>query len=583
MAVEPASVPVPETTTPEAETTGLEAETTRSALETAIPAPPTTGSPPTTTIDSELLKSENGHGPDARPRAATPAHRRVWVSPVLGFVEFVVATVPAVLFVSWSRNIDVDPLTRVGQVSALAALQLRFAIISIVLVAILVLVHRFGPGWLHEAAIRVGCALVAGLATALPAAAAAVAVRHTPWALWANAGDNNWILFWTHNLLDGKDIPGYYPPLSLWALADWSRISGQPPEYALQDIQLFGAAMFGPAAYLTWRLTLRPVWALAIGVVAGLPFFEPVKPYAQITLVMMVPILVKFLHVLRHADRLAWWRAVLLGLAFGAGIGVLVLLYSGWFVWSAAGAVLAALVVMPYRAAPLRALVFGLTTLATTVGVSWVHLRALLDSTGATADRYFYADTNTEPAYIAMWRNDRPVGAGSIWPPLGELGGVGLFTVLLAVGAGVAIWFGWRRTVVLALGCVAASAWVIRMWLAAGQYQTMSVRLYPRTTMLILSCLLLLAGFGVRYAVIRWRDRTRQPGFRMAPVGLLLVPLLFFFASAGSATGDKYMPVGARESVGYFTYIAQHHYLLDGSCPPYGQRHGGCSIIVRDR
>jgi galactan 5-O-arabinofuranosyltransferase len=524
-----------------------------------------------------------GDGPQAQPQADSPPRRRPWLSPVLGLVEVLVATVPAVLFVAWSRNIDVDPLTRVGQVSGLAALQLRFAIISIALVAILVLVQRFGSAGLHEAATRIGCAIIAGLATALPAAGVAVAVRHTPWALWAREGDNGWMLTWAHQLLDGKDIPDHYPPMSLWALAEWSRISGHPPEYALQDIQLFGAALIGPFAYLAWRLSLRPVWALFVGVVASLPFFGPVKPYSSIVLVTMVPVLTKFLQLLRRAAQLAWWRAVVLGLVCGAGIGVMVLLYSGWFAWAAPGVLLAALVVTPWRSAPGRALVFALTAAAAMVAVSWVHLRALLDSAGATSDRYFYFDTNTEPTYIAMWRNDRPLGAGPVWPPLGELGGVGVFTLLLIAGVGLAIWFGWRRTAVLALGCVAASAWVVRMWLASEQYQTMSVRLYPHTTVVILYCLLALAALGVAYAITWWRERPRQSGFRMAPVGLLLVPLLFLFASSGSAAADTFMPQGARQSMGFFTYITHHTRLLDGGCPQYGQLHGGCSLIIRER
>jgi hypothetical protein len=549
--------------------------------------PETTGGTETRRTADLLLVEEDhprlgdeGPRPNGRARPAPAAHHRPWLRPALVFAEVVTATVSAVLFVAWSRNIDVDPLTRVGQVSGLAALQLRFAIISIVLVAALVLVHRFGPEGLREAVTRIGCALVAGLATALAAGGAAVAVRHTPWALWANLGDNKWILQWTHTLLDGGDVPNYYPPLSIWALVEWSKLSGQPPEYALQDIQLVGSAMFGPAAYLAWRLTLRPVWALAIGVLACLPFFEPVKPYAQITLVMLIPVVVKFLHELRYAGRLSWWRVVVLGLVFGAGTGLLFLLYSGWFVWTAAGIVVAAAVVMPWRRGLARAAVLCATTLATMVAVSWVHLHALLDSSGGTSDRYFYFDTNTEPTYIAMWRNDRPVGAGPVWPPLGELGGVGVFTLLLAAGAGVAIWFGWRRTLVLALGCCAASAWVMRMWLASEQYSTMTVRLYPRTTMVLLYCLLLLTGFGVRYAVTWLRERPGRQPLRVAPVGLLLAPLLLVLASAGSATADKYMPpenLASRETMGFFTYIAQHARLLDGGCAPYAQRHGGCA------
>jgi hypothetical protein len=556
---------------PAAPSDGLETTSGTDTLRPADPVPPE---------EKHLdLAREDPH-PNGHARPAAAPRRRPWLRPVLIFAEAVTATVPAVLFVAWSKNIDVDPLTRIGQVSGLAALQLRFAIISIVLVAALVLIHRFGTEAVREAATRIGCALVAGLATALAAGGTAVAVRHTPWALWANLGDNHWILDWTHRMLDGNDVPDYYPPMSMWALVEWSRVSGKPPEYALQDIQLFGSALFGPAAYLAWRLTLRPVWALAIGVTASLPFFEPVKPYAQITLVMLIPVLVKFLHELRYAGRLRWWRVVVLGLIFGAGIGLLFLLYSGWFVWTAAGILVAALVVMPWRGGLARGAVLCGVTLATTVAVSWVHLRGLLDSSGGTSDRYFYFDTNTEPTYFAMWRNDRAVGAGPVWPPLGELGGVGVFTLLLAAGAGVAIWFGWRRTVVLALGCFAASAWVMRMWLASEQYSTMTVRLYPRTTMVLLYCVLLLTGFGVRHAVTWLRERPGRQPLRLAPVGLLLVPLLFVFASAGSATADKYMPpetLESRGTFGFFTYMAQHTPLLEGGCPQYGRQHGGCT------
>jgi galactan 5-O-arabinofuranosyltransferase len=539
--------------------------------------------------DQVLPEADGQPVPDEIKPPEEPARPRAWRRAVLVLVEVAAAIVPAMLFLLWARNINVDPLTRVGQVSGLAALQFRFALVSIALVTALIVVQRFGPAGWHYAATRIGCAVAAGMATALVAGGSAVAVRHTPWALWANGGDNHWIMDWAHTLLSGKKIPNYYPPLSIWTLTGWSKLSGKPPEYALQQIQLVGAALYGPAAYLAWRLTLRPVWALGIGVVACLPFIEPIKPYTQITLVMLIPVLVKFLHTVRHAGRLSMLRAGLLGLVFGAGIGVLFLLYSGWFVWGALGILVAFLVVTPWRTALGRVAVLGATTLVTFLAVSWVHLSGLLNNSGGTSDKYFYFDTNTEPAYIAMWRNDRGVGAGPVWPPFGELGGVGLFTILLAIGAGVAIYFGWRRTVVLTLGCVAVSAWLMRMYLASESYATLSVRLYPRTLMIILYCLLLLTGFAVYYAVTWLRSRSQplsleqlslEPVSRAErwrakpPLGLMLIPLLFFFASAGSATSDRYMPQSAQGSMGYFTWIAQSHRLLDGGCPQYARLHG---------
>ena len=213
--------------------------------------------------------------------------------------------------------------------------------------------------------------------------------------------------------------------------------------YAIKAIQLIGTALFGPAAYLAWRLTLRPAWALGIGVVAMLPFIEPVKPYPQIALVMLVPVLVSYparrpprrgphrtrgrrarpdvrrrnrsaLHALLRLVRLVRARG-------GSSL-------SCW--WPRGG---------PHCG---RRWCWPARRWSTFLLVTWWHLTGLLAPTGGTSDNFFYFDTNTEPTYFAMWRNDRPQDVGNVWPPLGELGGVGLFTILLAVGLGVAIWLG---------------------------------------------------------------------------------------------------------------------------------------------
>jgi galactan 5-O-arabinofuranosyltransferase len=217
------------------------------------------------------------------------------------------------------------------------------------------------------------------------------------------------------------------------------------------------------------------------------------------------------------------------------------------------------------------------------VAVSWVHLRGIFDSAGGLSDKYFYFDTCADPAYIAMWRNDRPFGAGDVWPPLGELGGVGLFTVLLAAGAAVALALGWRRTVVIAIGFSIFGAWVIRMWLASQMYATDTVRLYPRTTMVVLYGLLLLTGLAIYFTVDGIRRQLSRRDFRgvtarqIAPTALLLIPLLFLFASAGSATIDRYMPNKRVDGNGYFAWIAQTTKTADGSCSPYADDQCGAS------
>jgi hypothetical protein len=498
-------------------------------------------------------------------------------------IEAVASIGAAGLFLAWSRSIDVDPLDRKGQVSGLAALQFRFAVVAVVLVTAMVLAHRFLDVERRHRAVTVGLAIIAGLTTGLVAGGIDVALRGTQWGLWAGGGDYSWILNWIGRASRGEAVPNHYPPMIFWLIRGWSKLSGQSAAFAIKEIQLVGTALFGPAAYLAWRLVLRPVWALGIGVVAMLPFIEPVKPYPQITLVMLIPVLVSYLQLVRRSAGFSARRTIVLGVAYGTGMGLLFLLYSGWFVWCAGGAATAFLLLAPWRHWR-TVLLLAASTLTAMILVSWVHLRGLLANTGGTSDAYFYFDTNTEPAYFAMWRNDRPADVGTVWPPLGELGGVGLFTILLAIGLGVALWFGWRRTAVITVGLCAVSAWLIRMWLASAQWETLTVRLYPRTTMVLFYCMLILTGFGVLFALTALRDRLRdrsdlagRTGQRAGsgvPIGIMCIPLLLILASAGSATANHYMPDSRRDSTGYFAWIAQTRlYPHVGTCSSYGRKH----------
>jgi galactan 5-O-arabinofuranosyltransferase len=168
----------------------------------------------------------------------------------------------------------------------------------------------------------------------------------------------------------------------------------------------------------------------------------------------------------------------------------------------------------------------------------------------------------------------------SLWPPPAEWAGVGLFTIALAVGLGGALWLGWRRTPVVVVGLLAASAWFLRMYLAGQSYASGLVRLYPRTTMVLLYSTLILAGFAVKYAVEAVLARARRsatgPGTDVVgrfapagiPVGLALIPLVFLFASAGSNWVDRYLPA-APDSFGSYATEAQNTPQLDGHCPRY--------------
>jgi hypothetical protein len=514
---------------------------------------------------------------------AVPVRSRAprWLPGIgLGAAEVAVALAAAVGSVQLSRSVAVDPLDRVGQVSGLAALDLRFVLLGLAVLGACVITARHPRAF--AVAQRLACAAVAGLATGLVAGGVVLALRGTAWPLFANWGDSGQLLRWAEDILAGRPVPADYPPVVLHLIARSAAVAGDTTAGALQTIQVLGTAFFGPLAYLAWRLVLAPVWALAATLVAGMPMLEPYKPYTTVVLVVLVPVLIAFLQVLRRAATTGWPRLVAAGAGTGLALGVLFCLYSGWFVWSAPGALVATLVVFPWRTAALRGLALLGLAAAGLVAVAWPHLLGLLAAAGTVQDRYFYFDTFTEPAYIAMWRNDLPGETGP-WPPPGELAGVGVFTLLLVVALGVAIAVAGRRTAVLTLGALLAGAWVLRFVIASQMYATQSVQLYPRTTAQILFCLLLLAVFAALYGGHRLRDAWRarllegngHTTHRAAPIVGALAAALLLALSTGSATADRYLPRNDG-SVGLLAYVAQQVRQPDGRCPAYSGP-GGCA------
>ena len=513
-------------------------------------------------------------------QAATtaPSGRSRWQArTATGTAEAVAAVGAALGSVQLSRSIVVDPTDRIGQVSGLAGLDLRFLVLGLLLVVACVIATRSRSAF--PVVSGVSCAAVAGLASGLVAGGVLLALRGTDWPLFANWGDSGQLIRWADDILAGRPIPGEYPPVFLHAIALWADLTGGSTAVALRTAQVVGTALFGPAAYLAWRLVLTPVWALAVALVAAMPLIEPYKPYTTVVLVVFVPVLIAFLRVLRRAAELGRTRIVLLGLGTGAVLGALICVYSGWFVWSAPGALVAVLVLFPWRAAALRGLaLLGLAAVGFAAAAG-SYLTGLLAAAGTEQDRYFFFDTRTEPAYIAMWRGDLPGDVGP-WPPLGELGGVGVFTVLLVVGLGVAVAVAGRRTAVLVACALLAGAWLMRFWLASQMYATQSVQLYPRTTPEILFCLLLLAVLATLHSGDRlqeaWRaravaDESGRPR-PAATVGALCAALLLAL-SMGSATADEYLPRHDR-SVGLLAYVAQHVRQPDGTCPDYTAEQG---------
>jgi galactan 5-O-arabinofuranosyltransferase len=468
-----------------------------------------------------------------------------------------------------ARGVDVNPLDRIGQISGLAALQLRHALIAVVLLALVVITARVRWAAHAPLARRIAAAAAAGLFSGLVAGAVVIALRGTSWGLNAAYGDAGTLTRWAHEVIRTGTFVGDYPPAFPHVLAWYSQLTDTPPEYGLRIIQIVGTALFGPIAYLSWRLLLSPMWALALGVVPAIVLIDPYKPYTNLMLVVLVPVLLTLLRRLRRAGDTPWRTIVVHGIAFGAVIGAVFLIYSGWFVWSAPGVLVATLVLFPWRTGTRKGLAFIAITATVFVAVSYSHLSEMLRASGSVKDRFFYWDTWTEPAYIAMWRGDLPGNTGP-WPPPGELGGVGLFTILALIGLAAAIAVARTRTVVITLTAVFGGAWLLRFHFGSQMYAADAVQLYPRSTAELLYCLLLLTGFAGYYGLRRLHGIARVRTALASPsLGLgVLTALFLLIASAGSSTGDRYMP-RTDNSLGILALNSHMIELLDGTCAAY--------------
>jgi galactan 5-O-arabinofuranosyltransferase len=511
----------------------------------------------------------------------TPLTARQRAVGVLLEIATTVAVLTALLV--WCSRIDHNPLVRVSQVSGLAKIDLRFLLIGSLVIAVAFAAERLGSPLIRERARRMACAGIAALASGIVAAGVLFSLNGTPYGILAGGSDFGWIASWINQYEQTGSFPSHYPPLPIYLLWFITSITGDPVSIATKPYEIVGTALYGPLAYFCWRTILKPIWALAIGVVAMIPFIEPFKVYAQLILVLFVPIMIKFLHSVRKADELSRRRAAWHGAAFGLVFALLFLTYSGWFVWALPGALLCLALIAPWRRALDRALILLGSAAVVFLPLTWVHLTGLLAPSGGVNDGYQYFDTRTEPAYIAMWRNDSFASVGPVWPPLGELGNVGLFTVLLVAGLAIALVLGWRKTPVILATLMIAGAWLLRFYLAGKMYQNGQVRLYPRTTAIILYLLLVLIGFAIYYGVRRlsrlYQRVMEATGSSREGVGLgeavpttlMLIPLLLLFLFTGSATADRLMPANKPGTDAYATWISHTSKLPDGTCPKFGR------------
>ncbi|MEU7552178.1 hypothetical protein AB0B01_07430 [Streptomyces sp. NPDC044571] len=519
-----------------------------------------------------------------RPPSASGLRRALRSRGALLLLEAVVAFAAALALPLLARGFKLNPLNRIAQVSGLAAIQLRFVLLGLLCVAAVMLAMRLRGGRHFDLAARIAAAAIAGLAGGFVAAGAVVSLLGTPWPMFGLNGDSGRIVEWAHAVANGMPSGSpVYPPAPLYTLgyyAEW--FHGGNTAYAFKDLQILGAAAFGPLVYLAWRMLLSPVRALAFGVVPAFALIDAYKPYSQTVLALLVPVLVAMVVALRRSGSESRRRLLLTGAGFGVLLGVLFLTYSGWFLWSAAGVFFAALLYFPWRTGPLKGAAFMGAALAAFLVVAGRYLMVMLSEGQTTKDYNFRFDNFTDPAYYLMWRTDMPGKVGD-WPPPGEFGGVGLFALVTFVGLGVAIWLGIRKPLVVTIAAMFVSAWVMRMYIASHMYETQTVQLYTRTNNQLLYCGLILCALVAHLVSLRPAQRRTSggggasaafPGREGAVIGALCA-LLLLLGTAASSMSDRYMPAqdGTYRILPYVSHTVRKQ---DGSCPKFAP-HGVCS------
>ncbi|WP_406184288.1 hypothetical protein [Streptomyces sp. NBC_01006] len=572
---------------------------------------------------SGTAHSRTGTGtPDAGPVPSPSAARRPWTSRrrVLAVAEGVVSLTAALGYMLLSRRIDVNPIVRLGQVSGLGTLQLYAAIIGLPLLGLLLYTAHRGPARRHQLVKRLVCAALAGLATGVIAGGVVVALHGTPHPLGGQEGDPGVLIDMANSFLHHEGMSGIYPPAFPALMALWAKIryNGRGETgFALHDLQIFFTAVAGPMAYLAWRILLRPFWALLIAVPATVLFLDPIRPYSHIVMIVLLPLLGYWLREMRLAGRRATRHLLVRGLVLGVTFGSLFLWYSGWYIWAAPGALMAALFFFPWRQGAATAkkagLYIGVTLLS--AGIVAAPLLYQMARLGAdNPDRYAFLAVYADPGYVLGWVSDR---SGTLtyqtWPVAGEMAGQSGFALLLLFGVGLGLGLGLRNIMVRTAAAVLAGAWLARFWFAGHMAQDKAIQLYPRTTWIIMYCLMILAVLGMMAVVDRgsgWIERVLRPRSagsvsdsasgsasasaagaglgRVIPLRVVrqlaagMVCVVALFATMGASWSvNRYMPSSDVDTMGIDAYRAHVIKQRDGSCPRFSPREN-CWDIEKD-
>ncbi|WP_441245738.1 hypothetical protein [Kitasatospora sp. McL0602] len=534
-----------------------------------------------TPADPVIPDDASALGPASHRVQRRPSWALRW-SPAAG--EILLAVLTALGFTYWGLSVDNNPVSRVGQISGLSTLQFRLAAVALVIIAVVVWTTLRCGEQVRRLTARLSAAAVAGLATGYLGAGQVFALRGTPWPLNAEYGDNNRLLAWAGEVVHTGKIDTFYPPGIPYALGYAAKAGflGGEPAFGLKWLFIALVALTGPAAYLAWRLCLRPLPALAVGLLPALQQTLPHKPYSPLVLVVLVPLIAKLLLWLRASPAFSARGALVRGAFLGLLFGGLFLVYSGWHLWSLPGVVVAVLLLFPYRRGPVRGLLLLGGSLAGFLAVAGVYLKVLLGAT-ATRDLWCSGLTMTEPGYMGTTPlTNRAWDEPGEWPGMGEFAGLPTYTVVVLVGLGVAVALGLRKAVVIAPLACFASAWFIRFWIAGHMEANQEVQLFPRTileiqvaltALAVLACVLAAEHLGRLFTAVRSSAPEAVEGLararRFTAAGTLLAMVLAG-GMIGSFFTNQYLPTPpADQLAGSLAWNSHQIRKPDGQCPKY--------------
>lgn len=399
-------------------------------------------------------------------------------------------------------------------------------------------------------------ASIVGVTSGILSGGITSALEGTPYPLNAMGGDMGNLAKWTESTV-GKG----YPPMYIYLNRLTQFVIGSPSLYSLKTLGIVTVSLAFPIGYICWRRICNPQNSAIITIIGGLLTLDLYKPYEGLTLLISIPFLLEIAgelqekRGLRESFRKGFLKGLILGLIF--------LTYDAWLIMLVAAAPFYLIIIIKNRKK--GALEYFFTLLAT-FGIIAVPL--IISTFQANLkDNFIYIDALTNPTYFLNWMSGVST-IPALWPPYGEFAGLTTFTVVMLILTIPVFYASFRSFEIKILLAFLASAWIVRIFLAAMMARTGLVQLWPRTSILITFLVLVSVCFGVGSIWLEANvlKRLNISGQNAAQLQLATaITLALFCLFSTSSMIDKYLPRNDG-TIAQLAFNAQSDRSLDGNC-----------------